>query len=1036
MLKAREKDISGNRWCPREHIAIPREFSIPQLCGHVLELISNCRPLSLFLSTFLLVFICSFPSIAQVGKLQFQHVTMEQGLSHPNVMEICQDSSGFMWFGAYVGLNRFDGREIKWIDLSSSAYALSTDQNGDVWFGAGGVHRVSFARDTIIRYKLIGGRAIVCDGDSTVWIGNDFGLFRVNSKTDSVTRMGREALADSGVASMAMDARGNMWLVTRSSILRFDKTALRSYAVSPRHVTTHSSIAIAPDGSVWIANGPSGQLCRIDPATYQLEDILENGAQVTGSAVAVDRSGLVYVGTRRFGLKIYNPVTKSWTTYKHSASDPQSLADDEVQCIVFDRTGNLWVGTSSGVSWAAPRRKSFTRVSAQSTDEVAAPAEVRDIVEDGEGNLWFGTMAGLRKWDRKTGSVAVFKDASNQITSLEITHRRQLWIGMLGGKNLLRLDTRLGAGNNVPRPMSLPGVEGRITAMLNEGDSVIWLGCTRCRLHRHDLRAGRTVTYTYQTPEQQFPGRVSFLGDDCPRMIYRDRRGVLWIATVFGILDLDEQTGLFKRHMSPNGGSYWFRPNTWCIYEDAKGRFWVGNDQGLDLYDRSAGAFHAIFQSPRRWQGKTVVGILEDRTGALWFHTDGNLLKYNHDTGELKQYGSKDGFPITFLGSFATWGNRARCVTHSGEFVLGVRNGVILFRPEDLLENPERPIAAMTGVEVFGQPLPAVSRPISKFVLPKQPLRLDPGQNSLEFSFAGLDYTMPAQIKYADWLEPPDQSWSNLGTQNSVRFMNLSPGSYRLRVKAANGDSAWSVQEASYRFEILPPWWMTWWFRTIAILASVGLIVLLVQVRMQHRLAQERLRLQIASDLHDDIGSSLSSIALVSENVRNALGEDHPAHPDLISVTSVARQAADRLKDDVWVIKPGSDTLENILLRMKDATQSLIGHLQFSFHADKNGTMRQLPLEFRRNILFIYKEALHNIVKHSGASSVAISIGLEDGSFTLEVRDNGIGFDLQTAPMGNGLINLRRRADALKGDLHIESIKNEGTRILVSARIP
>jgi signal transduction histidine kinase len=266
--------------------------------------------------------------------------------------------------------------------------------------------------------------------------------------------------------------------------------------------------------------------------------------------------------------------------------------------------------------------------------------------------------------------------------------------------------------------------------------------------------------------------------------------------------------------------------------------------------------------------------------------------------------------------------------------------------------------------------------------------------------------------------------------------MNLSPGSYRLRVRAANGDSVWSSKEASYSFEILPPWWMTWWFRVLTLLAIAGAIAALVQLRMRHMLAQERLRLQIASDLHDDLGSSLSSIALVSENVRSALGEDHPAHRDLRSVTSVAREAADRLKDDVWVIKPGSDTLENLLLRMKDATQSMIGHMQVSFRTDMNGTSRQAPLAFRRNILFIYKEVLQNILKHSCASSVEILVGLDDGTLTLDVRDNGKGFDPETTRKGNGLVNLQRRADMLKGGLLIRSASNEGTHVHLKVRIP
>jgi signal transduction histidine kinase len=121
---------------------------------------------------------------------------------------------------------------------------------------------------------------------------------------------------------------------------------------------------------------------------------------------------------------------------------------------------------------------------------------------------------------------------------------------------------------------------------------------------------------------------------------------------------------------------------------------------------------------------------------------------------------------------------------------------------------------------------------------------------------------------------------------------------------------------------------------------------------------------------------------------------------------------------------------------MKDVTQSLIGHLQYTFRSDMNGTSRRAPLASRRNILFIYKEALHNILKHSCASSVEIMVGLDDGIFTLDVRDNGKGFDLETTRKGNGLINLRRRADALNGDLLIDSAFNKGTHIHLKVRIP
>jgi signal transduction histidine kinase len=299
-----------------------------------------------------------------------------------------------------------------------------------------------------------------------------------------------------------------------------------------------------------------------------------------------------------------------------------------------------------------------------------------------------------------------------------------------------------------------------------------------------------------------------------------------------------------------------------------------------------------------------------------------------------------------------------------------------------------------------------------------------------------MDYTAPAQNAFAHRLEGLEDTWSPMDASRKAEYVNLSPGSYVFRVKASNNDGVWNEQGAFVKITILPPWWMTWWFRTLVVLAVIGLIFLTMRLRIRRAVAQERIRWQIASDLHDDVGSSLSSIALVSENVRNALGENHPALPELDSVTNAARQAADRLKDDVWVIKPGSDSLDNLLLRMKDATRAVIGHIPYTFHLDASGDSRQVPLAFRRNVLLIYKEALHNVLKHSCASKVEISVAMTDGHFELDLADNGKGFNGEETPKGNGLINMRNRAEVLKGDLQIDSAGARGTRIHLSVRIP
>jgi len=979
--------------------------------------------------------------LAQLPRLQFQHVTVEQGLSHPSINEICEDSCGFMWFGASSGLNRFDGKEIKSLDLPA-IHALCTGTNGDVWVGTstGGLSLscISVARDTIIPYRLAvyggGVRAIVNDPDSSLWIGTDIGLFHMDPRSGKFNRMGTEGLADLGVNSIADDGRGNLWLVTRGKIVRFEKATQKGQFVCNRPGNWHSSTSLAPDGAIWIAGGIHGRLLRIDPKSMRLDSTFKGGPRFLTTTVTIDASGIVYVGTDGEGMKIYDPVAKSWETYRHRASDPFSIADDHINSIVLDKCGNIWIGTQRGISWASRWRRRFSVVSIEDENKGdPRPGEVRDIAEDEDGNLWLGTAGGLKKWDRKHGTVEAVKVASNRINALQIVQRDQLWIGMSGGEKLLRLT--IGRRNNVRKGTlpPLPKIQGRVTTMFKDGDTTIWLGCTRSKLFRYDLRTGHAATYTYETPEELFPGRVAFQGDDCPRMIYRDRERALWIATSWGVLKLDEQTGRLKRFLHSEPRS--FQENMWCIYEDTRGNFWVGTDLGLELFDRAQGVFHPVIRTLRRLQGRTVAGILGDQSGALWMQTDGELLRYHQSTGEIKHYGASDGYPITTLGTFFTLGNRARCITRAGEFVFGIKDGIVLFRPEEIVDNPNKPHVAIAEVELLGGAIPRNGSWLRNFVPPRQPLRLSADENALEFKFAALDFTMPRQNKYAVWLEPADLSWSYLGTENSVRFVNLPSGSYRLRVKAANNDSVWSATEATFDFRIYPPWWKSLWAYIGYVLVFGLVLYMIYRARIARLNALERLRLNIAGDLHDEIGTGLSSIALQTELLSRTARSATEQENALAEIVKTARTLADSTRDVVWVLAPQHERLSDLVLKMRTEAPRALAVEDPAFEEHLEHPEVILSTEARKHVLMMYKEILHNIQRHAHAERVSIEVTEQQGIFELIAKDSGVGFVPETANCGHGLKNLHFRAKELGGTLTIASIPGKGTTVQFSVEL-
>ncbi len=1006
----------------------------------------------LILFIFLLTLSLTFqPQVsAQLPKLQFQHVTVEQGLSHPAVFEICEDSSGFMWFGSFSGLNRYDGNEIKSVK-SPSIHALCTGTNGDVWIGSAAgaqwLSCLSAARDTMIDYQLpafgAGVRALVNDSDGSLWVGTDAGLFHKDVRSEKFILMGTQALADSGVNSMADDKHGNLWLVTRGKIVRFDKVTGRGYAVCQRQYGGHSATSVGPDGSLWVAGGINGLLCRIDPKSMRVDSIFEKGPRVPTSSVAVDGSGIVYIGTSGMGLKIYDPAARSWVTYRHRARDPCSICDDDINTVVLDRTGNIWIGTSSGVSWAPRWGRRFSFVSIDTDDkDLLRPQEVRDIVEDSDGNLWLATARGsLRKLDRRHNTVTVLRINSRDIYSLGLAYHTRLWIGMREGLGLRQLDIADTTSTKTEPVPHLTEIDGVVTAMLKEGERTMWLGCTSSRVYRYNLRTGETVLYRYETPEELFPGRVAFFGEDCPRMIYRDRKGTLWIATAYGILNLDERSGSFRRHLHTATEEMnfqqitWFQENTWCVYEDTRGNFWVGTDVGFDLFDREQQSFHPVIHTSRRFQGRTVLGILEDKAGMLWLQTDGELLRYNHTTGETKHFGAKDGYPVTMLNSFFTLGNRARCITHAGELVFGVRDGIVIFRPEEIVDNPNKPPVVITEAKILGQVLARNRSRMSDFFLPHQPLRLSADENSLEFKFAAFDYTMPSQNKYAMRLEPSDKDWISLGTENSTRFVNLPSGSYLLRVKAANNDSVWSATEATFDFRIYPPWYKTLW-AYIGYVFAIGLAIYLIfRARIARLKALERLRMNIAGDLHDELGTGLSSIALQTELFSRTERSATEQKDALAEIVKTARTLADSTRDVVWVLAPQHERLSDLVLKMRTEAPRILAVEDPAFAEHLEHPEVTLSTQARKHVLLMCKEILHNVQRHAHAERVSIEINEMQGVFQLSVRDSGIGFVPDNANCVYGLRNLHFRAKELGGTLTITSVPGKGTTVQFSVEL-
>ena len=261
----------------------------------------------------------------------------------------------------------------------------------------------------------------------------------------------------------------------------------------------------------------------------------------------------------------------------------------------------------------------------------------------------------------------------------------------------------------------------------------------------------------------------------------------------------------------------------------------------------------------------------------------------------------------------------------------------------------------------------------------------------------------------------------------------MRPGEYRFRVVACNNDGVWNEAGASLGLIVLPHFWQTWWFRSLA----AGALVLLLAAAFELRIALERrvtrLRLRMARDLHDEVGSNLGTIALLSEVLSK---NPQSAAEEISELRRVALQTIDSLRDIVWFLDPAADNMAELALRMKETARTMLRGTTFTFISSDEADATKPSLELRRNLFPMFKEILHNISRHAHASRVAIALETTPRQLLLRVKDDGVGFDERSVRAGNGLRNLRRRAADLKGSLQLESAPGEGTQIVILAPIP
>ena len=806
-------------------------------------------------------------------KPRFEHFSTDQGLPGRYVNTIAQDRKGFIWVGTSYGLSRFDGYGFKNYRYDpadstaiSSVQCLLEDKRGGLWISTSGDGLKYFEpeKGKFTHYRhdeskpgsLSGNNiaAIYEDAEGTIWIGDyGTGLNRLDREKRQFTRYQHIAgdaasLSDDRINVIFEDSKKNFWIGTDAGLNLFDRQKNTFSTISvkglfgelPKGETAVNDIFEDANGNLWFgifgqglflfdpAKGKtSGRFTRFQhdpnqPATANSNNILSIGQ---------DRNNGLWISTYYGGLSFFDLNSHTFSIFRYDAADPFSIGHDWLRGFLTDRENNLWIATNRSLDrLIVPYQPFIVYAQGPATEYGLSSDQVTAVLEDRQGMVWAGTSgAGLNRLDPQTGRVKHFrhdpKDAAslshNTVICIYEDSKGNLWLSTSSGLNLL--DRKTG---RFKRYLHGPADPGSISHVLlnyihEDKNGHLWIG-TGFGLDRFDPASQQFYHYLYQpdAPEARSENRV--FGP-----FVQDASGNFWIPYYQrGISRLDPQTGEFTRYRHDPAD-----PNTISsdyvvgIAKDQHGNLLVASNAGLDQLILRPGA-EPPFKVNRKLVSDPVHSILTDEKGNIWLGTLQGLLKYDPAAKNIRKYDKLDGLPGN---SF----NAGACISpRTGRMYFGTDNGLVVFHPDSLLDNPYvPPIAIITALYYFNN-ADENGKPIEvENISYRKEISLAHYQNTLLIEFAALSFNKTSKNQYAYRFEGENDNWIQLGADRRLRLPNLSPGTYRLQVKGSNGDGVWNEEGVRLKIVILPPWWQTWWAKTAYVIALVLLILGYIRAR-------------------------------------------------------------------------------------------------------------------------------------------------------------------------------------------------------------
>ncbi len=810
-----------------------------------------------FLLTVFLVFIFLLHIKSQETDLHFSHITTNEGLSNNFITCINQDKMGFMWFGTDEGLNRYDGYSVKVFkkilgDSLSIAdniiYDICTDYLDNIWVGTqNGICYFNYDKENFSTYILDPKRlnintanrvtSIKVGPDKSLYASTEIGfIYKFNEKNKIFEKASSQV---KNITCFIVDDQNNFWAGGTSGlyyinnknghIQHFDSINLNTKKVSIGEVST-----IMEEGdTIWIGT-IKGKIYNVFKKTMLFKRFeYDFGNPYYIDNIVKARNKLYYISTTD-GFFVYNKDSKQCMSYKFQQNNPGGLNGLGIKIIFEDKQGNIWVGTAQDGINLATHGKLFHNLNLFSKYISLDIVNIHSIIEDDKHNLWLGSFTnGINVINTDTKQKKLFLHNDNDPESLAYgsvysifqDSKKNIWVGVYLGF-LQKYNTATNSFISYPfNPAKGEYSDGHdIRSIIEDDKGYLWIASAGFGFSKFD-----PITAKFKHYRRDYTTHKPTLPDDYVFQLLYDHNKKIWLATPSGLSKFDPETETYINYYHNSNDS-----NSLCnnfitaLFEDSNHHLWIGTTFGLDLFDEQKQSF-VHFHIKNGLPSDKIKSILENIPGELWIGTSYGLscLKYKFNSishnliAHFRNYNKSDN-----LQDNQFW-ERSAYKTKYGQLIFGGESGIVLFKPDEIVDNTTIPDVYITGIKLFNKPLEIgqFDSILKKNIIKTKYITLKYNQNIFSFEFVAINYIANNNNNYAYKMEGFDKDWDYVGNKHEVTYTNLDPGEYTFKVKASNNDGYWNNKGAAIKLTILPPFWATWWFRLLIILIIISLIL-------------------------------------------------------------------------------------------------------------------------------------------------------------------------------------------------------------------